>query len=100
LIRGQCVRVGEQQHVGLCRDSKLYHLVEWDLDFCNKLLPTIIIITIIYGDQWWGFGTSYEHACSIKFLISWTTVSFLWKTLFDEFNCKIKVQVMEFIFVY
>jgi hypothetical protein len=46
LIRGQCVRVGEQQHVGLCRDTNLDQLGEWDLDFCNKLLPTIIIINL------------------------------------------------------
>ena len=30
-----------------CRDTKLDYLVEWDLDFCNKLLPNITIIIII-----------------------------------------------------
>jgi hypothetical protein len=44
LIRGQCIGVGDQQHVGLCRDTKLDHLVEWDLGFRNKLLPTNFMV--------------------------------------------------------
>jgi hypothetical protein len=65
LIRGHCVRVGEQQQVGLCWDTKLDHLVEWDLDFCNKLLPTIIIIIIIIISS---SSSSMDVSCHRSFL--------------------------------